>query len=174
MKWPIQANALQLCVDAKVLTLFSPARSNTSHYWRPAAHSWVYGQRLCSESEWREPPLGRDGCHQYVFHLGVTQQMLSFDVWIYWAVSHPRWNQVAGLQFPGGCKVTCPVLSTTHLIADASRNAVLLSTPTKYCASDFLSLRLQSLLGLCLPSTNQRENCAKISCIELGGKGDCC
>lgn len=112
-------------VDAKFLTLFLPSRSNTSHYWRPAAHSWVYGQCLRSESEWRKPPLGRDSCHQYVFHLGVTRQMLYFDVWIYWAVSHLQWNQVAGPQFPVGCKVACPVLSTMHLIEDAGRNAVL-------------------------------------------------
>ena len=81
-------------------TLFFPARSNTSHYWRSAAHSWVYGQCLRSESEWREPPLGWDSCHQYVFHFTVTKHTLSIDVWptMQYHVLHESKWQVPSLQ----------------------------------------------------------------------------
>lgn len=43
-------------------------------------------------------------------------------------------------------------------------------TPSKCCASDFLSLKLQNLFGFCLPSANQWKKCAMFL-LELGGKG---
>lgn len=103
--------------------LFFPARSNPSHYWRSAAHSWVCGQCLRSESERREPPLGRDSCHQYVFHFMVTNVVC-------WCLNLP-------------CSITSPVKASGWCLVSRRRQGDL---PSKYHAPKLQMLaKMQSL-----------------------------
>lgn len=162
------------------LMLFFPARSNTSHYWRSAAHSWVHGQCLRSESEWREPPLGRDSCHQYVFHFTVTKTSV-----IYWCLP-------CSIPFPvkarGSCLVSrrmqsglCPVISTMHLNCRCWQKMQFpylkqwqspVPHPLKMLCFWFSFTKATTSFGVLFAiSRSVGKKCAKIF-LELGGKGD--
>lgn len=93
----------------------------------------------------------------------------------YWCLnllSCSQGKQKPGSWFPGECEVVCPLRSTMHLNcrcwhkrSPSASNTAKMQFPasSKCCASHFLSLKPQSLLGFCLPSANQWIKCAKIS-----------